>query len=120
VNCGSDKTNLGKHKLSDGTIKAYPGWHRKDGFDGYLCHKCYSRIELGPRNNKRKLNYRGKRIAIGDNIRIGVCNLCRAVSPFDCDRTVRHHTNGYDDFNKLKDTIEICPRCHRMEHYSNK
>jgi hypothetical protein len=31
--------------------------------------------------------------------------------PFDCSRTHRHHYS-YHDEDPLKDTIEVCPKCH--------
>jgi len=43
----------------------------------------------------------------------GVCNNCRAVVPFDCDSTHRHHEE-YHQEDALKDTIELCPICHTL------
>lgn len=47
-------------------------------------------------------------------IRIGVCNWCRAVAPFDTKTTHMHHEEYHDD-NPLKDAIELCISCHRKE-----
>lgn len=48
--------------------------------------------------------------------KIGVCNWCRAVTPFDCNRTSLHHDeNRYNINNPLQYTIEICDSCHMKE-----
>lgn len=46
---------------------------------------------------------------------VGVCNLCRAVVPFDCSRTHRHHER-YDKDDITKHTIELCSKCHGLMH----
>ncbi len=55
--------------------------------------------------------FKGKQILLQYNPKIGVCNLCRKVVPFDCKRTNMHHEE-YDNTDPLKHTIEICVGCH--------
>lgn len=92
----------------------------------YLCAKCadhYIRrpkrkayfdiknLETHRKHSPMRMNYKGKILNLDHNPRIGVCNWCRAVVPFDCMRTGLHH-EVYDDANPLKHTIELCNRCH--------
>lgn len=68
-------------------------------------------IERIKRWNSRKMIFKRKQIYVKENPRIGVCNLCRAVVPFDCKVTNIHHI-AYHEEDPLKDTIELCARCH--------
>jgi hypothetical protein len=58
-----------------------------------------------------QIGFQGRKVWLGFNPRIGVCNGCRAVVPFDCDRTEMHHEE-YDPDNILSHTIEYCRGCH--------
>ena len=116
--CGSDKTKMHiGNKQKDGTRKPYPEW-RRDSLGHWICRRCYQQI-INPIynpiysniHNPRRLTYKGKVIRMKNARRIGVCNWCRAVTPFDCAKTELHHEQ-YDDNNPLAHTIEICPRCH--------
>jgi hypothetical protein len=66
---------------------------------------------FSPITNPKRLVFKGKRIRIKENPRIGVCNLCRNVVPFDCKQTQMHHEK-YDENNPLRYTIEVCASCH--------
>jgi hypothetical protein len=59
------------------------------------------------------LSYKGQVVILEEDQRIGVCNLCRAVASFDCALTQMHHVQYHDD-DPLRDTIEVCPSCHRL------
>ncbi len=123
-NCNSETTAINhSRKRKDGTLlPPYENWFR-DGKGGWLCKKCrLKKVEhpkfnpiYNPINhpiyNPRRLTYKGKVVMLKEAPRIGVCNLCRAVVPFDCGRTQMHHEE-YDDTNPLAHTIEACPRCH--------
>ncbi len=67
-----------------------------------------------PINHPKRFTYKGKRILLKENPRVGVCNLCRAVVPFDSKETHLHHEQYHDD-DPLKDAIEICASCHTYE-----
>lgn len=119
--CGSDKTrwNQNKRIRRDGTVPPpYPQWY-DNGKGGWWCKRCHSRLVDDPKwnpsmskiHNPRRLTYKGKVVRLEKPPRIGVCNWCRAVIPFDCERTQMHHEQ-YDDDNPLAHTIEICPLCH--------
>jgi len=53
----------------------------------------------------------GKYLRLPTNPKIGVCNWCRAVKPFDCKKTDMHHEQ-YDLSDPLHYTIELCNACH--------
>lgn len=61
----------------------------------------------------KKIRFKNKNINVGVNPRIGVCNLCRAVVPFDCNTTHIHHEE-YDENKPLANTIELCPKHHAL------
>jgi RNase P subunit RPR2 len=61
-----------------------------------------------------QISFKGQTIILEDPKR-GVCNLCRAVIPFDCKKTLMHH-ESYHDNDPLKDTIELCVSCHKKRH----
>lgn len=44
--------------------------------------------------------------------RIGVCNMCRAVTKIDCAFTHFAHF-GYDKTDLRKNILELCPKCHK-------
>jgi hypothetical protein len=118
-----------------GSIQTYirPGryafWYlNHDEDDSGLCRRCFDRYIHGPKqnpinavkwraiNNHRRIKFAGRLIFVDHNPRIGVCNWCRAVMPFDCKKTHIHHDeNKYDSTNPLRNTIEICPTCHTKE-----
>lgn len=126
--CHSNETRWRQGcKRNDGTIgPAYPNWYL-DGIGGWYCHACYMKNIISPtvdvatrkkRNapyNTRRLKYKDKLLLLAANHKIGVCNLCRAVVGFDCQRTHMDHEK-YDDSNPLAHTMEICPRCHEKKH----
>lgn len=65
------------------------------------------------RSGQTRLHYKGKLIQTKTSLsRIGVCNWCRSVMPFDCKTTQLHHEE-YDDMNPEKHTIELCMSCHK-------
>jgi hypothetical protein len=116
--CCTDKTGTSK--------TGYVQWYRDKG-SNRMCKRCYNRLvtnpKWGPINHKkwdpitnrkwspRQLLFRGKRLRLAFEPRIGVCNLCRAVIGFDCKRTSMHHED-YDETDPLRHTIEVCGGCH--------
>lgn len=93
---------------------------------GFLCRRCYAKIIERPNRDKEKVQFQNtKRMKFKNRIvflrrplRIGVCNLCRAVlgeinTQLDkkCNATHIHH-EAYDDNNPIKFTIEVCQSCH--------
>lgn len=50
---------------------------------------------------------KGRQFCFPHEIRVGVCNFCRAVVPFDARQTQRHHINAVDYDDILKDTMKI-------------
>lgn len=64
----------------------------------------------------KTIKYKGKSIYLSYVPRIGVCNWCRSVAPFDTELTQLHHDEDrYDDDHPLRYTIEICDSCHASE-----
>ncbi len=68
-----------------------------------------SRKEEYTRSNTRRLKFKNKMIHVKDNPRTGFCSLCNYTGV-----THIHHIVYHDD-DPLKDTIELCPSCHRKE-----
>ena len=71
-------------------------------------------------NPERLMTYKGQTIILDHNPRIGVCNLCRAISgEVDAQRDKiydkRHalHHEQYDNNDILAHTMEVCAACHR-------
>jgi hypothetical protein len=61
---------------------------------------------------KHRVLFKDKFVYVDNQVvRTDVCNLCRAVKPFDCSVTHLHHEQYHTD-NPLKDTIEVCINCH--------
>lgn len=119
--CGSTETRLERQIRQNGKICEYPRWFRdKEKGCGLMCDKCRSKYVDHPKQNKqkrqeenkRRVQFRKKAVILKTSPRIGVCNLCRAVAPFDCKRTDMHH-DYYDEANPLTGTIEVCIPCHR-------
>src|SRR6185312_10860575 len=96
-------------------------WYLNPPTDYVLCSNCYlliiKRDKLSDYKTRHSmLYYKVRTFCFLGEIRIGVCNLCRAVAPFDTKMTQRHHDNGiYFDDNPLKNTLELCLECHAME-----
>ena len=94
VKCGSTDTYFDE----------YYHWYRKRV--GFYCDKCHNK-----ERNDRRVNFRGKQFILKSNPRIGVCNWCRAIVPFDTSRTVMHHEE-YNIKEPGEHIIELCPKCH--------
>ena len=97
----------------------YPNWYSNLPI-GWLCRSCYQKYINAPKYwlnaTKRRIRFRGKRVYNKSEVlRIGVCNWCRGVVPFDCKITDTHH-ESYHEEDPLRDTIEICPKCHNAYH----
>lgn len=88
-------------------------WYN-DGNGGRLCHKCYKKNIEYPDRGYRRLRFKDRRIVLDVALRIGVCNWCRAVVPFDCKLTHMHHER-YNPDNPKEGTIEVCITCHHKE-----
>lgn len=116
--CESNQTYIEHYELKSGNIIDVHHW-RKDGSGGWLCDKCYGKYVKQPKwgpivnpiRGPKRITFLGKRIRVDRPPRIGVCNWCRSVTPFDCKRTHMHH-ESYHDEDPLKDTIELCVSCH--------
>ena len=71
------------------------------------------------RHNKnsgvKRIAFKGKRLLLKEDPRIGICQLCGAVRGMDCKKTHMHHIKYHPD-DPLKDTIEVCGKCHRRQH----
>lgn len=111
--CGSTKTYVDK---KSGT----PTWLSNKIEDQWLCVRCYNRLIIAykwapiqnPVKNKRRINFRGRRILIKTNPRTGYCTLCsNNIHNGTCERTAIHHLE-YHVENPLQNTIEVCTKCH--------
>jgi hypothetical protein len=70
------------------------------------------RDALNKKKNTKRIQFHGKDVWLPFDPKAGVCNVCRAVKGIDCPTTEMHHVEYHLDA-PLKDTIELCPRCHR-------
>lgn len=121
--CGSDRTYIdktGRHH-----------WRLNPPTDLVLCKKCYNRLIddpywnsiNAPKYNKinavgiypRRITFKGKRILMKEKPRKDKCSWCGAIKGIDCIRTSMHHLIYHED-DPLKDTVELCNRCHTTEH----
>jgi hypothetical protein len=129
--CEKDTTVvIRKRKTKPQGYKQYL-WHRHKQTNKRICHNCYMKLYISSKwnpiknperhkiYNPRRLKFNGKYILLSRPPRIGVCNWCRAVIPFDCKQTQMHHL-FYDPLNPLLHTIEICPRCHTLYHHDQR
>jgi hypothetical protein len=113
VNCNTTETYVNR--------KGYEVW-RNDEKGNVLCKRCWQNLIANPKYNPaghkkfnpRRLTFKNKQIFIPYDFRTGVCNLCRAVFPFDTAKVDFHHEK-YDESDPLKYTIEICASCHVRE-----
>lgn len=131
--CGTNKTYITKKGLSL--------WYRNRPTELVVCYPCYAKYFHNPETRKRwnnisnkkwafmkperrtkyrettkaydsrRLRFGSTRIRLHRNPRIGVCNWCRAVKPFDCKKTDMHHEQ-YDLSDPVRHTIELCNSCH--------
>ena len=120
--CGSNKTYVRKTSKTRWHL-GRPEWYKHPDIPNkFLCNKCYLRLpqkqqkrqQLSKIYHKKQHYYKNRNIHLDYEPRIGVCNWCRAVAPFDTKMTHIHHEQ-YDDNNPSKHTIEICVECHRKE-----
>jgi hypothetical protein len=124
--CDSDTTPIlyGKWTDKNGIVHPYQShrWYR-DGKGGWLCFSCRSKFVDHPKvskervrkDNQRRIAFKGRIVMLKEPPRIGVCNLCRAVVPFDCKLTHMNHYQYHED-DPLKDALESCVSCHRAYH----
>jgi hypothetical protein len=120
--CGSSKTKLCYRNPVVGVdtdsiiTRKYQNWCKG------MCMKCYNRIISNPKHNPignpRRIRFKDKRYLLKESPRIGVCNTCRAVAPFDCKLTHMNHF-AYDIRDPLRHTLEQCNSCHRRYHNKN-
>ena|SRR5215510_862957 len=111
IECGNDHTYIDKY--------GYARWSKLN--ENWYCSNCYRKIwkYLNPERhkqnkriqNKKRMRFLDKIVYLSKNPRIGVCNLCRNVAPFDCTVTHMHH-EIYNKNNTLESIIELCPSCH--------
>lgn len=115
--CGSRNTALYKGQ--------FPAWHYNRDADGnvlhQLCNACrqsilirYEKIELDKAYKAKQIYFKTRCVKVGYAPRIGVCNWCRAVYPFDTKLTHMHH-EAYDVDSPANHIIELCISCHRLE-----
>src|SRR5215212_3837313 len=107
--CGDNKTSIGKNGVRY--------WYSNKPI-GWLCRRCYDEIIHTRQWTPYRLRFKGERIYVNRQPRIGVCNWCRAVigqinaqSGKLCRLTQMHHEQYYKE-DPLKDTIELCVICH--------
>lgn len=92
---------------------------RKDEKGNILCKRCWSNLVDNPKRNPerhkkynpRRLKFKNDIVLISNDFRTYVCNLCRAVYPWDCKRIGFHHEKYITD-KPLESALEVCSRCH--------
>lgn len=120
--CGSDKTYARFNKTG-----LNHKWRKHDGH--WYCNKCHSKYFenpiVHPIYGPRRINFKGERIQLKRNPRTGQCMDCdRKVGEEYINwkgerkilkRTALHHVK-YHPKDPLKDTVELCLRCHLGRH----
>jgi len=121
--CGSRETYAGYHQRGYWNYK----WRKYDGH--WYCSKCSNRYFENPRLHPiygpKRINFKGKRIQLKQTPRTGQCADCnRRVGEEYVNwkgetkilkRTALHHIEYHPD-DPLKDTVELCLRCHLNRH----
>lgn len=120
--CGSTKTYVDRH--------GWTSWHKQEFLNSYLyfCQKCYTKYFHNPKwgpiwnpiinkkHGRMRLTFRGKEIKLNRNPKTGYCSMCsNNIHDKSCMRTSLHHFAYHVD-DPLKDTIELCNKCHRTIH----
>lgn len=107
--CGSNET------LSYGINHNHMRWYLNNDKDNtVLCHHCYNKLFDRPKWSRTRLWFKSQRILLKENPRTGICSHCGGIKGIDCKQTHIHHIE-YHLEDPLKDTIELCPRCHAFE-----
>ena len=105
-NCGSYKTwtdSNGKQK-----------WHPREN-DKWLCHKCYNKLELNPRQNPKKYRYRNRRLLGWFKQKTGYCSKCtNNIYDRTTSHTQMHHIFYFIIF-PWAFREELCMSCHTKE-----
>jgi len=82
----------------------------------YARQRRIERPDLTAKYHQRKIRFKGKRMSMGTDFRIGICSIChKSRLENEIKFTVMHHLK-YDPNYPLGYTIEICPSCHRKIH----
>jgi hypothetical protein len=117
VICNSDKTYVTKRGQSQ--------WYRHQ--DSYYCNNCQNKLVSNPKRPDRNypkdytraFTFRGKTRFSKRLVRKGICSQCgikkgEKYTIWGKEKTARihlHHIQYHDD-DPLKDTVELCGRCH--------
>ena len=99
--CGSNKTYIKQN--------GRPQWATNKPTDLYLCKQCFDNIIYTPDATARKIRFKNKRIVLPFKPRKGECKICHRKI-----RTNIHHIEYHED-DPMKDTLEICIKCHNIE-----
>jgi|SRR4029078_2988024 len=121
--CGSDKSWIDKNGQEH--------WLANKPTNLWICHRCrrrylydsnFNRLSNARRTketiritNQKRMYFKTRSIRLPENPRKGVCSWCNARVGIDCKKTHMHHKQYHDD-DPLKDTVELCNRCHRKAH----
>jgi len=90
---------------------------------GWLCERCENKFIKNPKYHPRLFWFVDKQVIADEVPRVGVCSLCRAVlgeinaqTGRLCKQTHIHHWSYHTD-DPLRDTLEVCNRCHTLSHW---
>lgn len=82
----------------------------------YYANNTEKKKEYSREKSKEKITFKGKRVILNHNPRIGICSNChKRVIDGEIKQTQMHHTQ-YDESNPLAFTVELCPSCHQKIH----
>jgi hypothetical protein len=115
--CGIDKTYTRFHKNGYWNHR----W-RKHG-EKWYCNKCDSKYFTNPIIHKvygpRRVTFKDRRLPLKHNPRTGQCTDCHRKVGEGIKRTAMHHLE-YHPEEPLKDTVELCMRCHMHRHTTSR
>jgi hypothetical protein len=101
-------------------------YHNRDVDRNVFCQKCNDKYIKRPKwqkihndrynpkwsvlNRGKNISYKGKHISLRFKPRTGICKKCGKQG-----FTHLHHFAEYHDDDPLKDTVELCRKCHTLE-----
>jgi hypothetical protein len=119
--CASDKTHVNRRGSEE--------WRTNEPIGLFLCLSCFCRHIAYPKRrddlkvNTQYIRFKNRQIFLRNNPRKGVCEWCHRKDgdPYinkrgkTCRTQTTMHHREYHPEDPLKDTIELCRKCHQEE-----
>jgi len=100
----------GKQAFTEQDLEQFPlHKHGKYNHASY-CKSCHQKF-----HNSRQMRFKGKRITLPTNPRLGICSICGKKIPENSNRQMSMHHDFYDESNPLNFTVEMCMHDHMQQ-----